>query len=194
MTHSKDKTETQKGLKPQISDLNVLTSFNVPKPVCKLGRRPLIFAILPVFLWSVSFQIKKKGILETSLEERGVLEKAKKRKMELRGRLQLTHPQPWLQKRVQRSTKAAKLWQQNQTVAAESQLNHSLSKLVGSEEGSWQIRNWWIQTPKGTTKVWNTPRVLTRWQLFDFVHFITFFPAKSLVPQQLDLSHDINKV
>lgn len=60
MTHSKDKTETQKGLKPQISDLNVLTSFNVPKPVCKLGRRPLIFAILPVFLWSVSFQIKKK--------------------------------------------------------------------------------------------------------------------------------------
>lgn len=78
MTHSKDKTETQKGLKPQISDLNVLTSFNVPKPVCKLGRRLLIFAILPVFLWSVSFQIKKKGILETSLEERGVLEKAKK--------------------------------------------------------------------------------------------------------------------
>lgn len=136
----------------------------------------------------------KKGILETSLEERGVLEKAKKERWNYVAGCNWRILSCDYRKEFNVQQRRLKLWQQNQTVAAESQLNHSLSKLVGSEEGSWQIRNWWIQTPKGTTKVWNTPQVFTRWQLFDFVHFITFFPDKSLVPQQLDLSHDINKV
>lgn len=136
----------------------------------------------------------KKGILETSLEERGALEKAKKERWNYVAGCNWRILSRDYRKEFNVQQRRLKLWQQNQTVAAESQLNHSLSKLVGSEEGSWQIHNWWIQTPKGTTKVWNTPRVFTRWQLFHFVHFITFFPAKSLVPQQLDLSHDINKV
>lgn len=51
---------------------------------------------------------KKRHFRNLSRRERCFGE-SKKRKMELRGRLQLTHPQPWLQKRVQRSTKAAKI-------------------------------------------------------------------------------------
>lgn len=138
----------------------------------------------------------KKGILETSLEERGVLEKAKKE------RLNYVAGCNWriLSRDYRKEFNVQQRRLNYGNRIKQLLLNHSWITVypnwwgVGSEEGSWQIRNWWIQTPKGTTKVWNTPRMLTRWQLFDFVHFITFFPAKSLVPQQLDLSHDINKV
>lgn len=120
----------------------------------------------------------KKGILETSLEERGVLEKAKKERWNYVAGCNWRILSRDYRKEFNVQQRRLKLWQQNQTVAAESQFIQTGGEWGGKLTNT-QLMN---PNPKRYHESVKHPTGVHLLTAFSLCSFYYIFPSQKFSP------------